>query len=88
MKLHKNGSVLFFHCPGCHCAHGYHVPQWEWNGSMDVPTFKPSLLCNGHDPKTCCHLFVTDGKIQFQSDCHHALAGQTVEMPEWDGWPK
>lgn len=31
-----------------------------------------------------CHSFVTDGKIQFLSDCTHALAGQTVELPEID----
>lgn len=29
-----------------------------------------------------CHSFVTDGKIQFLSDCTHSLAGQTVEMEE------
>lgn len=33
---------------------------------------------------TVCHSFVTDGKIQFLSDCTHALAGQTVELPEMD----
>jgi hypothetical protein len=32
---------------------------------------------------TCCHSFVTDGRIQFLSDCTHALAGQTVELPDW-----
>lgn len=33
---------------------------------------------------TCgvCHSFVTDGKIQYLGDCTHALAGQTVELPE------
>jgi len=30
-----------------------------------------------------CHTFVTDGRIQFLSDCTHALAGQTVDMPPW-----
>jgi hypothetical protein len=29
-----------------------------------------------------CHSHITDGKIQFLSDCTHALAGQTVELPE------
>jgi len=28
-----------------------------------------------------CHSFVTDGRIQFLSDCTHALAGQTVDLP-------
>lgn len=29
-----------------------------------------------------CHLFLTDGQLQFLSDCTHALAGQTVPLPE------
>lgn len=35
---------------------------------------------------TVCHSFITDGHIQFLSDCTHDLAGQTVEVPEfkWD----
>lgn len=35
--------------------------------------------------ETICHSFVTDGRIQFLSDCTHALAGQTVELKPWDG---
>lgn len=33
--------------------------------------------------KTVCHSFVTDGRIQFLGDCTHALAGQTVDLPDW-----
>lgn len=33
--------------------------------------------------ETVCHSFVTDGRIQFLSDCTHALAGQTVDIPPW-----
>jgi hypothetical protein len=29
-----------------------------------------------------CHSFVTDGKIQFLSDCTHKLAGQTMDLPD------
>lgn len=34
---------------------------------------------------TCsqCHLFVTKGKILFLADCSHALAGQTVDLPDF-----
>jgi len=32
---------------------------------------------------TTCHSFVTDGQIQFLSDCTHALAGQTVPLPDF-----
>lgn len=35
-------------------------------------------------PFSCgvCHSFVRDGRIEFLPDCTHALAGQTVELPE------
>lgn len=37
------------------------------------------------DPFHCtvCHSFVTDGMIRFLDDCTHALAGQTVDLPDW-----
>ena len=34
-----------------------------------------------------CHSFVTDGRIQFLGDCTHALAGQTVDLPDWQVEP-
>lgn len=39
----------------------------------------------GEDPGFACgicHSFVTDGAIQFLPDCTHALAGQTVQLPD------
>ena len=60
------------------------LPSWEFNGDYDKPTFRPSILMtttyNGKD--VCCHSFVTNGKIQFLSDCNHELAGQTIELPD------
>lgn len=29
-----------------------------------------------------CHSFVRDGRAQFLDDCTHALAGQTVDLPD------
>lgn len=29
-----------------------------------------------------CHSFITDGMMQFLSDCTHELAGQTVALPD------
>lgn len=29
-----------------------------------------------------CHSFVRNGKIEYLADCTHALAGQTVELPD------
>lgn len=31
-----------------------------------------------------CHSFVTDGRIQFLGDCTHDLAGETVDLPDFD----
>lgn len=31
-------------------------------------------------PKTICHSFVKEGKIEFLSDCTHELAGKTVNL--------
>lgn len=85
----RGGRVLRFHCPGCKSSHPFEVDApggagWSWNGSVVRPTFAPSLLVNGHDAATRCHSFVRDGRIEFLSDCHHALKGQTVELPMWD----
>jgi len=78
-----------FFCPGCNCDHGVWTSKknklgaiWSFNGNMDKPTFSPSLLISSPGRNYCCHSFVTDGKIQFLSDCTHKLAGQTVELPE------
>ena len=64
-------------------------PHWTFNGNMDSPTFSPSILSSYEqwvgtpkERKHVCHSFVTDGKIQFLSDCTHSLAGQTVELPD------
>ncbi len=91
--LYDNSLPLqyWFHCPGCKHDHAFTVgerrspddPRWTFNGSMDKPSFQPSLLCNKDYPDSRCHSFVTDGNIQFLGDCWHALAGQTVELPDW-----
>lgn len=81
---------LMFFCPGCQCGHGVWTTHsngitgaiWNWNGSMDKPTFNPSLKVS-HGAGVVCHSFVRDGKIQFLSDCTHKLAGQTVDLPEF-----
>ncbi len=83
--LSISNKKYFFECPGCKYLHPYNVdpslPQcWQFNGNYDKPTFTPSLLVNGSHPESRCHLYLTDGKIQFLSDCHHELAGKTVDM--------
>ena len=84
--------LFVFHCPGCGYDHGFRVggdtrygrPRWTFNGSLDRPTFSPSLLCNQSTPENRCHLFLRDGKIEYLADCHHSLAGKTVDCPDWE----
>lgn len=88
VKLHVvEPGVLVFHCPGCQCSHQVNVdprrghPLWIWNTSLERPTFSPSLL---HPAAPRCHAFVREGSIEFLADCAHPLAGQTVELPDWE----
>ena len=63
--------------------------KWTFNGNMDRPTIRASMLIHEikrNDPKIKdthrCHIFITDGKIEYLNDCTHDLAGQTVEMTD------
>ena len=95
-----------FQCPGCgqdHCLPVTGPNAWSFNGDIERPTLKPSILAKGLKVKlgpdgkwngewergedgkplpNVCHSFVTDGRIQFLTDSNHALAGQTVDLPE------
>lgn len=115
LKRDTRGALLF-DCP-CGSLHviypeGCDVPErprWAWNGSLESPTFNPSLLVTWSHPAALgdelhaqlerkradptylipykehrCHSFITDGKIAFCGDSTHALAGQTVEIPDWE----
>jgi len=71
-------------------------PRWGFNNDYDRPTFTPSILVRyPANPaateafkewrtERVCHSFVRDGRIQFLADCTHALAGQTVELPDME----
>ena len=63
LSLEPEGRASF-NCPGCGMTHTLRVSgdgAWTWNGSVDSPTFQPSVLFqSGHyDPyrnperKTC-----------------------------------
>lgn len=52
---------------------------WSWNGDEEKPTVTPSILLTKHNGYRN-HLYIREGKIQYLSDCTHAMAGQTVDM--------
>lgn len=85
---------IMFYCPGCRTHHAVPVQPpmpngWNWNGDLQKPTLSPSLLTRWHDWETktdkVCHIFVTDGNIQYLTDCTHELAGQTVPLEDLEG---
>lgn len=55
---------------------------WTWNGDVDKPTLRPSVLTTAQHLGMHCHTWVSDGKAQFLEDCSHELRGQTVDMLE------
>lgn len=81
-----------FWCPACNAPHPFRIrvtagepadaPCWTFNGDLGRPTFSPSLVLLPPCPP--CHLFVREGRIEFCADAGHALAGQTVDIPDWD----
>lgn len=69
---------------------------WGFNNDPQAPTIKPSVKVDypgsdagqqrpsGHRaPPRCCHSVITAGQIRFEPDSTHALAGQTVPLPDF-----
>ena len=96
-KLYGQGNGAYlYHCPGCGELHVVHVEHpnhlgacWTFNRNGDTPTFSPSVLVTWDwrkgdiVTKQVCHHFVREGRIEFLGDCTHALAGKTVDLPDW-----
>ena len=83
------GYMIF--CPACGRGHLFYTdypakPQhnWTFNGDLEKPTFKPSMLVHSHKTQPRCHSHVTDGKIAFLNDCDHDMKGKTVDLPDCD----
>ena len=81
-----NGErFLMFWCPGCDEPHGPRIEggsPWTWDGNREQPTLSPSILVTDHAGSRC-HSFLRAGRLEFLSDCTHAMAGQTVDLPDW-----
>lgn len=85
-KLRASGEGRVMHwCPGCEQAHMIYTQEpnhlgakWSFDGNVESPTFSPSINIIGR-----CHYFIRAGLIEFCSDSKHALAGQTVALPNW-----
>jgi hypothetical protein len=94
-RIYVLRDTYFFYCPGCREVHSLNH-SWKFNGDIIRPTFTPSILVwrdaipdaierfKEYRKPYHCHSFITDGRIQFLSDCTHDLAGQTIDLPLFD----
>lgn len=65
--LVTSGHYVAGHDPrGCWCTYNATHPEEA----------DPDFQCGR------CHSYVTNGQIQFLSDCSHELAGKTVSLPD------
>jgi len=66
------------------------TPNWTWDGSVEFPTLRPSILTRGdcfvgNDGETenpVGHTWINQGRAEFLSDCTHEFAGQTLDLLE------
>ncbi len=59
-----------------------HFADGHKEGDTCLCTFNQTHTDDPEFRCVICHSFVRDGQIQFLGDCTHALAGQTVPLPE------
>jgi hypothetical protein len=58
---------------------------WSFNGDLERPTISPSVRTRyGDQQPYTCHFFVRRGRIEYCADSTHALAGQTVDLPDME----
>lgn len=89
VNIDKSVYGYAVYCPGCNQVHviatSGHI-AWTFNNDMEKPAFQPSLMVNrdlSNPTAPRCHSYITEGKFQYLDDCTHALANQTIEIPEF-----
>lgn len=98
----EDGKLMFYcqGCEGCHYFDSRWTfnkdfekptfsPSLLIRGTQPITDEEHDLIMSGKhvEPKPfICHSFVTDGKMQYLSDCTHSLTGQTVELLQEDDW--
>jgi hypothetical protein len=83
-------------CPGCKHEHVFYIEygsvRWTFDGNLERPTFKKSMLVFMPEQKddagkvvraqrTLCHYHLVDGVLHFCKDSPH-FAGKKVALPD------
>jgi Family of unknown function (DUF6527) len=81
-------KTIAHYCCACDELHHFAVEKpftngcvWRWDGDLLKPTFSPSMDVGKHT-KLRCHYILSAGRVQFQVDCYHDLAGTTIELQD------
>ena len=89
-------------CPACQCAHQCDdrwkfngdlqrpsfLPHGTEAGSILIHAVTHSMP-GAPDYEVCrprCHSYVRDGWVRYEPDSSHAMAGTSVELPDWADW--
>jgi len=56
--------------------------NWTWNGNVEYPTLKPSILTRVDH--VVCHSFVNDGIVEFLNDSTHSAVGTKLPLLEFE----
>lgn len=83
VPIGETETHYLYNCPGCGYEHAFSPRVHQFNGDLDNPTISPSLLQSNPQNHHTCHSHIKGGMIQFLGDCWHALAGKTVELPDY-----
>lgn len=67
-RIHQSGNRWLFECPGCGCAH-FASDKWTFNGNVNAPTFRPSILVRYKRP-------ITD------EEANRIMAGEKLDIPD------
>jgi hypothetical protein len=75
-------------CSGCAAPHrleiGARMPSGQrlgFDGDIYRPSFEPEIV--HEDGDRVCRYLLRGGRLHFAADCTHALAGQSVELPDF-----
>lgn len=90
---YRGETHILFRCPGCNMDHIIPITgkkAWGFNGNLESPTLTPSIVYRFEWSKAdqledrhadeICHSYVTNGFIEFLSDCTHELRGKIVPL--------
>ena len=85
---------LFAHwCPGCGCAHMLEISSIQaderrlgFDGDVRCPSFEPDIVRVDRNGKFCRYS-IKAGRVRYDRECTHALAGKTIDLPDFPVTP-